>query len=160
LRVHPTSGFLWSAVGQSPSFLYVPQPEQAEVVASCREEAAYRRRWAFPALLVNLLTLPVGYFTFAYRCSATLSADVTAEARDGSEKVSFREEATASGVFFQYQKAPEPGDTDLTPGFEATRRLARADLRARLAARLAREWARRHPERAVPPAPVAKEKER
>jgi len=158
LRVHTTSGPLWGAIGGAPSLLHAATPEQAEVVVSCREEAAFRRRWAFPAVLVNLLTLPVGFFTFTYRCTTTVTAE--AEASAGAEKIAFREQATASGVFFQYQQQPEPGEPGLSPGFDATRRLARADLGRRLAARLAREWAQRHPERAVLPTPAAKDKGR
>ena len=57
LRVFTPSGLLRPVLRASSSFLCVDRPELAELVVQCREEPSYERRWAFPAVLVNLVTL-------------------------------------------------------------------------------------------------------
>lgn len=150
VRVYSASGLVLTAVAASPSFAVVQDPGQAELRVEAREESVYGRRWAFPGLLVNLLTLPVGYFTFAYRCSAETTVEVIADEGKASGPLRFTKLATAARTFFQYQPRPEQGEAILSPGYEVVRTLARRELARRLALRLAQEWARNHPERVAP----------
>jgi len=147
LRVYTASGLVGPALAEVRSFRWVTRPEEAELELQCKEEYSYRRRVAFPGILVNLVILPIGYFTFAFRCTATVRAEVVATAREGGQAFQFTEAATVSRSFLHYEKTPTREEEDLSPGFFGIRRLARRELGQRIAARLAQEWVAAHPER-------------
>lgn len=149
VRVHSTSGLIPAALARSPSFVWEYRPDQAELVVQCQEVPIYARRWSVPGGLVNLVTLPIGRFTFAHRCTATVTAQVSAGAAGGPTSISFEEQATASRTFLQYQKTPEPTDLILAPGFDVARALARREVCSAIHRRLVKECCKLYPKRVV-----------
>jgi len=150
VRVCTDSGLLWSALNKSPSFAFVHSPDEAELVVRCAEDVEYDRTWAFPGVLVNMFTLPLGYFTFAYECSVSMTGRVRIGSKLERGEWKFEEQVEVSRTFFGYQKKPESDDDDLYPGFLVARQLASRELGRKICLRIAEEWAKDHPGRVLP----------
>ena len=134
---------------RSRSFVLAP-PNHAEIVIEAVPRVSFGRSVYWPGLTLNLLTLPVGYFRFSQRCSATFCYEVTVHQKNGGRIGPFSESASSSRVFIgSYQKTPHAEDVFRAPAFDVVHASAQEACAWQVVGRLILEWKELAPERVV-----------